>query len=59
MKKSISLIAFALYVAAPSFGAEHVLSRSAKVLGKDSYKATKTSVEDAGKGGGAVLKFVF
>jgi hypothetical protein len=59
MKKSISLIAFVLYVAAPSFGAVHILSRSANVVGKDSYKATKTSIEDAGKGGEAVLKFVF
>lgn len=59
MKKIISLIVFALCVSAPSFGAEHLLGRSAKVVGKDSYKVTKTSVEDAGKGGAAVLKFVF
>jgi uncharacterized GH25 family protein len=59
MKKLISLIAFALCISAPSFGAEHLLGRSAKVVGKDSYKVTKTSVEDAGKGGAAFLKFVF
>jgi hypothetical protein len=48
-----------LCVSAPSFSAEHIVSRSAKVVGKDSYKVTKTSIEDAGKGGGAVLKFIF
>lgn len=59
MKKLISLCIFALCVSAPSFAAEHILSRSAKVVGKDSYKVTKTSLEDLGKGGDAVLKFVF
>jgi hypothetical protein len=59
MKKLISLCVFALCVSGPSFGAEHLLSRSAKVVGKDTYKVTKTSAEDAGKAGEAVLKFVF
>ena len=59
MKKLISLCVFALCVSAPSFAAEHIVSRSAKVLGKDSYKVTKTSVVDLGRGGDAVLKFVF
>ena len=59
MKKLISLIVFALCVSAPSFGGEHLLGRSAKVVGKESHKVTKTSVEDAGKGGAAVLKFIF
>jgi hypothetical protein len=59
MKKLISLTIFALCVSVPSFGAEHMLSRSAKVIGKDSYKVAKAPIEDAGKGGGAVLKFVF
>jgi hypothetical protein len=59
MKKLISLCVFALCVSAPSFGAEHMLSRSVKVVGKGSYKATKIPVEDVGKGGEAFLKFVF
>jgi hypothetical protein len=59
MKKLIGLIVFGTYVSAPSFGAEHILSRSAKVVGKDSYKVTKTSLADVGKGGETVLKFAF
>jgi hypothetical protein len=59
MKKLISFCVLALCASAPSFGAEHILSRSAKVAGKASYKVTKTSVGDIGKGGDAVLKFVF
>jgi hypothetical protein len=59
MKKLISLFVFAVCVSAPSFGAEHILSRSAKVVGKDSYKVTKTSLEDLGKGGDTVVKFIF
>jgi hypothetical protein len=58
MKKLISLCVFALCVSAPSFGAEHLLSHSAKVVGRDSYKVTTSSVKDIGKGGYAVLKFV-
>jgi uncharacterized GH25 family protein len=58
MKKVISLVVFALCVSAPSFAAEHIVSHSAKVVGKDSYKVTKTSLQDLGKGGDAVLKFV-
>jgi len=59
MKKLISLGVLALCVSAPSFAAEHILSRSAKGVGKASYKVTKTSLDDLGKGGGTVLKFVF
>jgi hypothetical protein len=59
MKKLISLCVFALCVSAPSFAAEHLVSRSTKVVAKGSYKVTKTSVVDLGKGGDAVLKFVF
>ena len=59
MKKLISVVVFALCISAPSFAAEHILSRSAKVVGKDSYKVMKTSVQDVGKGGEAVLKFLF
>ena len=59
MKKLISLCAFAFCVSAPSFGAVHLVSHSAKFVGKESYKVTKTSATDLGKGGDAVVKFVF
>jgi hypothetical protein len=59
MKNIISLLVFALCVAAPSFGAEHLLSRSAKVVAKDSCRVVKTPVEDTGKATAAVVKFVF
>jgi hypothetical protein len=59
MKKLISLCVLALCVSAPSFAAEHIVGRSAKVVGKDSYKVTKTSLKGVGRGGDAVVKFVF
>ena len=59
MKKLINVCVLALCVSAPSFAAEHLLSHSAKVVAKGSSKVTKTSLEDLGKGGEAVLKFVF
>jgi hypothetical protein len=59
MKNLIGLVVLALCLSAPSFGAEHIVSRSAKFVGKESYKATKVSAEDTGKAGLAVLKFVF
>ena len=59
MKKLISVCVLAFCASAPSFGAEHILSRSAKVVGKDSYKVTKTSLKGLGRGGDAVVKFVF
>jgi uncharacterized GH25 family protein len=59
MKKLISLVVFALCVSASSFGAEHIVSHSAKVVGKKTYKATKVSAEDTGKAGLAVLKVIF
>ena len=60
MKKVISVLVFAMCVsAAPSFGAEHLLGRSTKVVAKDSYRVVKTPVEDTGKATAAVAKFVF
>jgi hypothetical protein len=59
MKTLISFCVLATCVSAPSFAAEHILGRSAKVVGKRSYKVTKTSVVELGKGGDTVLKFVF
>jgi hypothetical protein len=55
MKKLIVILALCLAVSAPSFGAEHVVTRSAKAVGKGSYKVAKASVKDTGK----FLKFLF
>jgi len=54
MKKLLALLAICFCVSVPSFGAEHLVSRSARVAGRDSYKAAKYSVKGAGK----FLKFV-
>ena len=59
MKKVIALVVLALSMAAPLFGAEHVVTHSAKVAGKDTYKAAKYSAKEAGKAGKAILKFRF
>jgi hypothetical protein len=55
MRKLMAVLALCLMVSVPSFGAEHVVTHSAKVVGKDSYKTAKYSVKETGK----VLKFVF
>jgi hypothetical protein len=55
MKKLLVLLAICLSVSVPSFGAEHLVTHSAKVAGKDTYKVTKYSVKEAGK----FLKFMF
>jgi len=58
MKKVLALVALALCVSDPSFGAD-VVGHSAKVAGKDSYKAAKVSAKETGKAGKAVAKFLF
>jgi len=58
MKKVLALVVLALCVSAPSFGAD-VVGHSAKVAGKDSYKAAKVSAKETGKAGKAVAKFLF
>jgi hypothetical protein len=55
MKKLMAVLALCLAVSVPSFGAEHVVTHSAKVVGKDTYRATKFSVKETGK----ALKFLF
>ena len=55
MKKVLTVLALCLSVSATSFGAEHVVTRSAKAVGKDTYKAAKVSVKKTGK----ALKFLF
>lgn len=58
MKKFIALGLLKLSMAAPSFGAEHVVTHSAKVAGKDTYKAAAYSAKETGKAGKALVKFV-
>ena len=41
MKKLFAVLALCLSVSATSFGAGHVVTRSAKAVGKDTYKAAK------------------
>ena len=55
MKKLIAALALCLAVSATSFGAEHVVSGSAKAAGKGTYKAAKYSVKETGR----ALKFLF
>lgn len=55
MRKLMTVLALCLAVAVPSFGSEHVITHSAKIVGKDSYKAVKYSAKETGK----VLKFLF
>ena len=58
MKKLLVLAALSLCMAAPSFGAD-VVGHTAKVAGKDTYKAAKVSAKETGKAGKAVVKFLF
>ena len=59
MKKILTLVVLSLSISLPSFGAEHVVSHSAKVAGKDSYKAATFSAKEAGKAGKKIWKFAF
>jgi hypothetical protein len=59
MKKLFALAVLCLSMSVPSFGAEHVVSHSAKLAGKESYKAAKFSAKEADKAGKAIVKFVF
>jgi hypothetical protein len=58
MKKLLALVALALCVSAPSFGAD-VVGHSVKVAGKETYKVAKVSAKETGKAGKAVVKFLF
>jgi len=55
MKKLIAVLALCLTASVPSFGAEHVITHSAKAAGKGTYKAAKYSAKETGK----LLKFLF
>jgi len=58
MKKLIALVVLFLCMSAPSFGGEHLVSRSAKVAGNDSYKAAKFSAKAADRAGKDSFKAV-
>jgi hypothetical protein len=58
MKKLLALVTLAVCVSAPSFGAD-VVGHSAKVAGKDTYKAAKVSAMETGKAAKSVVKFLF
>ena len=49
MKKLITVLAFCLAVGGATFGAEHLVTRSAKGAAKGTYKATKATVKGTGK----------
>ena len=58
MKRHLALVALALCISAPSFGAD-VVGHTAKTAGKETYKVAKVSAKDTGKAGKAVAKFLF
>jgi hypothetical protein len=60
MKKLLALgfLTLSLAMSAPSFAAEHVISRPAKSVGKDSYKAARYSAKETGKATKSVVKFI-
>jgi hypothetical protein len=55
MRTLLALVVLCLSMSAPSFGAEHLVGRSARFAGKESFKAAKFTA----KSGETVLKFVF
>jgi len=58
MKKLVVLVVLSLFMSAPSFGAEHLLSHSTKVAADDSYKAAKFSAKAADRAGEDSFKAV-
>lgn len=55
MKNLIAVLALCLAASVPSFGAEHVITHSAKAVGKGTCKAAKYSAKETGR----FLKFLF
>jgi hypothetical protein len=58
MKKLVALVVLSLCTSAPSFGADHLLTRSTKVAADDSYKAAKFSAKAADRAGKDSFKAV-
>jgi hypothetical protein len=59
MKKLLAVALLVLSVSATSFGAEHTVTRSAKIAGKDSAKAAEYAAVKVGHASRAVAKFLF
>ena len=59
MNKLFAVMLLALTMSVPSFGAEHLVTRSAKDAAHESYKAAKLSAKETGKAARAMAKFVF
>ena len=59
MKNYIGLLVCVMGLSVPTFAAEHLVSRSVKVVAKDTYKVTKVSAEKTGKAVKSAVKFVF
>jgi hypothetical protein len=59
MNKLFAVVLLGLTVSVPSFGAAHVVARSAKAASHESYKAAKSSAKQAGKAARAISKLVF
>ena len=55
MRNLLALVVLCLSISAPSFGAEHLVGRSARLAGKESFKAAKFTA----KSGETILKLVF
>jgi hypothetical protein len=49
MKKLTVVLALCLTAGGASFGAEHIVTHSAKAAGKGTYKVTKATVKGTGK----------
>jgi hypothetical protein len=59
MKKLFAVIFLALFATVPSFGAEHVVTRSAKTAGKESVQAVKYSAAKVDHAAKATMRFLF
>lgn len=60
MKKfsAVVFLAICLAESVPSFAAEHIVSRSAKVVARDTYRGARYSAKETGKATKSVVKFV-
>ena len=58
MNKLIAVVALSLCMSASSFGVEHLVTHSVKVVGKDTYKATRVSAKATDRAGKDSFKAV-
>jgi predicted transcriptional regulator len=59
MKKLFAVTFLALIATVPSFGAEHVVTRSAKTAGKESVQVVKYSAAKVDHAAKATIRFLF